>query len=111
MLASSANRGELLDEGVIATLEAEAARDRIELDEVAAAIESSAPDAERLAAEEAAFATERADVLASLDPLPAASASNAIAEVAANADARGGGERASRSCAAVVIASTSSTHG
>ncbi len=75
------DRGQLLDEGVIATLEAEAARYRIELDEVAAAIESSAPDAAQLAAEEAAFATERADVLASLDPLPAASASNAIAEV------------------------------
>jgi chromosome segregation protein len=75
------DRGQLLDEDVIATLEAEAARYRLELDEVMAAIESAAPDADELAAEEAAFATEREDVMASLDPLPSASASNAIAEV------------------------------
>jgi chromosome segregation protein len=75
------DRGQLLDEDVIATLEAEAARYRLELDEVMAAIELAAPDADELAAEEAAFATEREDVMASLDPLPSASASNAIAEV------------------------------
>ena len=75
------DRGQLLDEGVVASLEADAARYRTELDDVALAVEQAAPDAEEMEADEAAFALEREDMLASLDPLPAASASNAIAEV------------------------------
>jgi chromosome segregation protein len=75
------DRGQLLDEGLVATLEAEAARYRQELDEVAIAMERSTPEAEELAAEEAAFAVEREERLSSLDPMPTASASSAMAEV------------------------------
>ena len=75
------DRNQLLDEGVVASLEADAARYRRELAEVDAVAEGAAPETEQLELDEAEFAAEREERLGSLDPLPAASASNAIAEV------------------------------
>ncbi len=75
------DRGQLLDEGVVASLEADAARFRDELDEVNSAIARSVPDVEELEADEAAFAVDREETLASIDPTPSASASSALAEV------------------------------
>jgi chromosome segregation protein len=60
------DRGQLLDAGVVANLEADAARFRAELDEVAAALLQVAPDGESLEAAEEAFAAERERVLAAL---------------------------------------------
>ena len=75
------DRGQLLDEAVVASLEADAGRHRSELELVRGTIEEVGPQLEALAAEEAAFAAERAEVLGSLDALPGSSASSALAEV------------------------------
>jgi chromosome segregation protein len=75
------DRGQLLDETVVATLEADAACYRVELADVDAAIDRCVPDLDALAAEEALFAAERAEVLGSLDALPGMSAAAALAEV------------------------------
>ncbi|MFZ9483482.1 MAG: chromosome segregation SMC family protein, partial [Ilumatobacteraceae bacterium] len=53
------DRGQLMDSGVVANLEADAQRLRDELEEVGRGLESLGPDAESLAAEEAAFADHR----------------------------------------------------
>ena len=53
------DRGQLLDAGVVANLEADAARLRAELDEVDDALDRVAPDTEALTADEQAFAEER----------------------------------------------------
>ena len=63
------DRGQLLDEAVVASLEADAGRHRSELELVRGTIEEVGPQLEALAAEEAAFAAERAEVLGSLDAL------------------------------------------
>src|SRR5690606_3145104 len=60
------DRGQLLDAGVVANLEADAARLSAELAEVADALVRIAPDAEALAADEEAFAAERERVLEAL---------------------------------------------
>jgi chromosome segregation protein len=75
------DRGQLLDEGVVASLEADAARYRVELDEVRVAIKHAAPAVDELEAEETAFAAEREELLGSLDQVPASSAASALAEV------------------------------
>jgi chromosome segregation protein len=75
------DRGQLLDEAVVATLEADAARFRAELDAVRVSIEQAGPDADALVVEEASFAAERAAVLGSLEAPPGTTAANALAEV------------------------------
>lgn len=75
------DRGQLLDEGVIASLEADAARYRSELADAQRAIAETEPELEVLAADEAAFEVERAELLASIDQAPTSSASSALAEV------------------------------
>jgi chromosome segregation protein len=76
-----ADRGQLLDAALVATLEAEAARYRAELDAVQMAIERAGPDLDELADEEAAFAVERAEVLGALELPPESTAASALAEV------------------------------
>ncbi len=56
------DHGQLLDAGVVANLEADAARLRAELDEVSAALEAVAPEAEALDGEEQAFGDERSAI-------------------------------------------------
>jgi chromosome segregation protein len=60
------DHGQLLDAGVVASLEADVARLRGELADVVTALAQVAPDAEALAADEEAFAAERERVLAAL---------------------------------------------
>ena len=73
------DRGQLLDAGVVASLEHDAARAREELVGVRADLDALQPDAESLELEEATFAAQRDGVLGELDP--SASASSAAAEV------------------------------
>src|SRR4029453_16177252 len=54
------DQGQLLDAGVVANLEADAARLRAELVDVDTALDRVAPESEALTTEEAAFAEERA---------------------------------------------------
>ena len=61
------DRGQLMDAGVVASLEAEAARLADELETVVAALGSIGPDADELTAAEETFAAERHEVLASLE--------------------------------------------
>src|SRR5204862_393713 len=70
-----------LDAGVVASLEADAARYRAELDDVEAAAAADAPEESALQLEEQAFEQERTEQLASLDPAPTTTAASAIAEV------------------------------
>ncbi|MDQ3469170.1 MAG: chromosome segregation protein SMC [Actinomycetota bacterium] len=79
--ASERDRGQLLDAGVVASLEHDAARTREELDGVRADLSALQPDAERLELDEAAFAAERDGTLGELDLSPSTSASSAAAEV------------------------------
>ncbi len=60
------DHGQLLDAGVVANLEADAARFRTELHEVTTALERVVPNAEALAAEEEAFRTERENITTAL---------------------------------------------
>ena len=75
------DKGQLLDAGVVASLEGDAARSREELATVHADLARLEPEAEALEADEATFALEREHAMSSLDPAPAASAASAIAEV------------------------------
>jgi chromosome segregation protein len=76
------DRGQLLDAGVVANLEADAARFRTELDGVNAALEQVVPDAESLDADEAAFQVERDQISESLTvDVGGAKAASAAAEV------------------------------
>jgi chromosome segregation protein len=76
------DRGQLMDAGVVANLEAEAARLRDDLDQVARDLAGMEPAAEALAAEEEAFAVERRDTIALLDATStSSSAASAAAEV------------------------------
>ena len=79
------DHGQLLDAGVVANLEADAARLRDELGEVEAALDLVAPESELLAAEDEAFVTERGRFKESL---PAAGDAGARAATAA-AEVRG----------------------
>ncbi|HEX9258513.1 MAG TPA: AAA family ATPase, partial [Acidimicrobiales bacterium] len=76
------DRGRLLDTGLVATLEAEAAQLRAELTEVDASAALLAPAEQELAAEEAALARARADVEAEQPELVlTAGAASAAADV------------------------------
>jgi chromosome segregation protein len=75
------DRGQLMDAGVVATLEADAARLRDELVEVERELAAMAPLAEELTADEDAFAAERADTLPFLDAASNGAAASAAAEV------------------------------
>ncbi len=77
------DRGQLMDAGVVASLEADAARLTAELDTVAAALTAIGPEADELTAAEEAFAAERQEVLAALDQTGASVsvAASAAAEV------------------------------
>jgi chromosome segregation protein len=76
------DRGQLMDAGVVANLEHDAARLRDELELVAGELAAMAPRAEELAAEEAAFDDERRRIAAGIDERPvAAGAARAAAEV------------------------------
>ena len=76
------DRGQLMDSGVIATLEADAANLRAELDDVEAGIERLEPEGLDLANDEAAFEGERAEAATLFDGIASsASAATAAAEV------------------------------
>ena len=76
------DKGQLLDAGVVANLEADAARYRQELEVVAAELAMGEPLAEELASDEEAFAAERERALDDRsDEQPTAQAASAAAEV------------------------------
>ena len=76
------DRGQLMDSGVVANLEADAQRLRDELDAVIADLATLGPDAEALAAEEAEFADQRRETMDAIESLGATtSAASAAAEV------------------------------
>ena len=76
------DRGQLMDSGVVANLEADAQRLRDELLAVEADLAAVGPEAEALAAEEADFAESRRETLASIDTISnSTSAASAAAEV------------------------------
>jgi len=76
------DRGQLLDAGVVATLEADAARFRDELVEVAAELTGVEPRSEELLADEESFSAERERVIAAIGADPSGSrAASAAAEV------------------------------
>ena len=76
------DRGRLMDTGVVANLEADAARMRTELDEVEAGLERLAPAAADLADEEAAVEARRAELEAEFAEAEAAEAERAAANAA-----------------------------
>jgi chromosome segregation protein len=76
------DRGQLMDGGVIANLEADASRVRDELEAVAEALAAVGPEAEQLTADEASFAERRRTMLETLSEAQSpASAASAAAEV------------------------------
>ena len=76
------DRGQLLDAGVVANLEADAARARAELDAVVAELDTIAPAAALLDADEAGFRAERGEALASVEQEGSSGrAASAVAEV------------------------------
>ena len=76
------DRGHLMDSGLFDSLEADAANLRVELQRVAEDLEGLGPDAELLAAEEAAFGDERREAFGTLDGVvTSTSAASAAAEV------------------------------
>lgn len=79
--ALSRDRGQLLDAGLVASLEADAARSRDELTRVRDEVLALAPEVDGLEQDESAFEAERTDTLASLDVEPTTSASSSLAEV------------------------------
>ena len=78
------DRGQLMDSGVVANLEAEAQRLRDELVSVEVELVGLGPEAEALAADETAFADQRRDTLASIE-----SVSNPSTAATAAAEVRG----------------------
>ena len=76
------DRGQLMDSGVVANLEADAQRLRDELATVEADLAALGPEADGLAAEEATFGEQRRQTLANIEDLGnATSAASAAAEV------------------------------
>ncbi len=76
------DRGQLMDSGVVANLEADAQRLRDELAGVEADLLAVGPEADALAAEEAAFVDQRRETLASIEGISnSTSAASAAAEV------------------------------
>jgi chromosome segregation protein len=76
------DRGQLMDSGVVANLEADAGRLREELAAVEAEVSTLGPETEQLASDEAAFADERRKTLEAIEGLGSTStAASAAAEV------------------------------
>ncbi|MDQ3738970.1 MAG: AAA family ATPase, partial [Actinomycetota bacterium] len=75
------DRGRVLDEGLIATLEHDLAELRIEIATVGTRLERMVPEAEQLSTDEQLFANERQGLFVALDADPAAAASKAAAEM------------------------------
>ena len=76
------DRGQLMDSGVVANLEADAERLRAELESVEAELAALGPEAEALTAEEATFAQSRRDTLDVIESTTVStSAASAAAEV------------------------------
>src|SRR6185295_11630284 len=90
------DRGQLMDSGVVASLEADANNLRLELQRVAGELQQLGPEAEQLAAEEEEFATEREQALLTIDiAATGVSAASAAAEVRGELRSlRGSAERA-----------------
>jgi chromosome segregation protein len=90
------DRGQLMDSGVVANLEADAGRLREELAAVEAEMSTLGPETEQLAADEAAFAEERRETLDAIEGLGSTTtAASAAAEVRGELRSmRGGLERA-----------------
>ena len=90
------DRGQLMDSGVVASLEADANNLRVELERVADDLQQLGPEAEQLAAEEEEFATEREQALITIDnAATGVSAASAAAEVRGELRSlRGSAERA-----------------
>ncbi|MFM7253530.1 MAG: chromosome segregation protein SMC [Ilumatobacteraceae bacterium] len=89
------DRGQLMDSGVVANLEADAQRLRDEFDAVQAELAGLGPEADAVAADEAAFEELRQSTLSSIDDIgTASSAASAAAEVRGELRSmRGGVER------------------
>ena len=75
------DRGQLMDSGVIATLEADADNLRVELQRVADELEGLGQEAERVVADEEEFGIEREQALATIEVVATSSAATAAAEV------------------------------
>jgi chromosome segregation protein len=90
------DRGQLMDSGVVASLEADASNLRVELERVADDLRLLGPEAEQLAIEEQDFGEERQHTLGSIDNVATSiSAASAAAEVRGELRSlRGSAERA-----------------
>ncbi len=90
------DRGQLMDSGVVASLEADANNLRLELQRVAEDLQQLGPEADQLATEEQEFGAEREQALLKIDNVvPASSAASAAAEVRGELRSlRAGAERA-----------------
>ncbi len=76
------DRGQLMDSGVVANLEADAMRLRAELEAVAANLVALVPEAEALTADQESFAAQRRDTLAAIEGIGASTtAASAAAEI------------------------------
>lgn len=75
------DRGQLMDSGVVATLEADAARLRTDLTAVEAELATLEPEADELRQDEESFAHERDQALPALDAASQGRAASAAAEV------------------------------
>ena len=62
------DRGQLMDGGVVANLEGEAARLKAELEEVGSGLLALAPEAEALSEDEATYQSERQRTIEAIDP-------------------------------------------
>ena len=90
------DRGQLMDSGVVASLESDANNLRVELEKVADDLRLLGPETETLAAEEEEFGSERQQALVTIDSVVASSsAASAAAEVRGELRSlRGGADRA-----------------
>ncbi|MGZ4792098.1 MAG: chromosome segregation SMC family protein, partial [Ilumatobacteraceae bacterium] len=75
------DRGQLMDSGVVASLEADADNLRVELQRVSDELGQLAEEAERVVADEEEFGAEREQVLATIEVVTTSSAATAAAEV------------------------------
>jgi chromosome segregation protein len=75
------DRTQLMDSGLVATLEADAENLRAELQRVAADVAQLASEVEAVTLEEVEFAVERENEMATIDAAPGSSAASAAAEV------------------------------
>ncbi|MGZ4764637.1 MAG: chromosome segregation SMC family protein, partial [Ilumatobacteraceae bacterium] len=75
------DRGQLMDSGVVASLEADADNLRVELQRVSDELGQLAEEAERVVADEEEFGAEREQALATIEVVTTSSAATAAAEV------------------------------